>query len=320
MSPKFIIGVQPLTCLLRIKQNALASPLLRLPLEIRNKIWSEVLGNRLVHLRYLKDNKLRLSFEANEELYPHGLIAWYRSAWRHVVCEEDCPEKQEEKKFTLSDGGVLSIPAHYSCGSYLSTGHIEPGGLEMMDLRVLRSCRQTYVEANQLLWTTNTFSFSDAMTFERFMMTRTINQKRSIRSLRLHMEWESNEFEEWKKVLNMRLVQSLYTLRRLRLRIVRKIDTTGYEYAKSTNILYGAACRGGLKKISTLPLTEVEVVVKNSLDDERSDPQTKLVEEEFAEGLRRILLSPNPKGAEIHVMTWLKWKVECQRQQQKAGS
>ncbi|KAL8634695.1 MAG: hypothetical protein Q9228_007725 [Teloschistes exilis] len=38
-----------------ITRNATDSPLLRLVLEIRNKIWTEFLGDRLVHIEYYED-------------------------------------------------------------------------------------------------------------------------------------------------------------------------------------------------------------------------------------------------------------------------
>lgn len=59
-------------------------------------------------------------------------------------------------------------------------------GHQMMRLSVLRSCRQIYVEANNIVWTTNTISFADLTAFKRFMMSRTIDLKRSIRSLDIH--------------------------------------------------------------------------------------------------------------------------------------
>ncbi len=92
------------------------------------------------------------------------------------MCETDCTETQKNRKVTTSEGEVISMQPHHACEFNLSSikewcyfGH------EMMRLGVLRSCRQIYVEANNLLWTTNTFSFADATTFRRFMMTRTIN-------------------------------------------------------------------------------------------------------------------------------------------------
>ncbi|KAL8777853.1 MAG: hypothetical protein Q9194_002329 [Teloschistes cf. exilis] len=55
-----------------------------------------------------------------------------------------------------------------------------------MRLTLLRSSRQIYVEAKEVLWTTNTFSFTDPIAFKRFMSTRSVHQKRMLRNLRLY--------------------------------------------------------------------------------------------------------------------------------------
>lgn len=147
----------------------MSSPLLRLPLEIRNKIWSEVLGDRLVHLRYLGDDirdVLTHEYLHERSNWSRMLTTTYASAWRHVVCEEDGPENQESKKLTTADG-VRSKRSHFTCEwnlyyyktimpkniykDWYSCGH------KMMRLSVLRSCRQIYIETNKILWTTNTF-------------------------------------------------------------------------------------------------------------------------------------------------------------------
>ncbi|CAD6582110.1 MAG: hypothetical protein ASARMPREDX12_000758 [Alectoria sarmentosa] len=313
----------------RIKGNALTSPLLRLPLEIRNKIWSEVLGDRLVHLRYLYDDDH--DFETNEELHvslpwSNELQAGYGSAWRHLVCEEDCPENKEEEKLTTSDGEVFSTRSHRLCESNLEYDPIGPDMIygdrycefhEMMRLSVLRSCRQIYVEANQILWTTNTFSFADGTALRRFMMTLTINQRRLIKSLRLQMEWDMYMDKEWNNALNMALVRSLSGLRRLRLRIDQHMDARIYECAKSNKNIYTSIFCKGLQKISTLPLTEAEVIVKNPQYWPEDGVWTKADREEFAEVLRKLLL--NPKGAEIYAKDQLKRKEERRKEREYAA-
>lgn len=306
----------------------MSSPLLRLPLEIRNKIWSEVLGDRLVHLRYLGDNIMEVlthEYLSQKSNWSRTLMTTYASAWRHVVYEEDYPEDQESKKLTTADG-VLSTRSHFTCESnlyYYKT--IKPNniykdwfccGHEMMRLSVLRSCRQIYIETNKIIGTTNTFSFAHPMTFKRFVMTRTINQKRSIKSLRLQMKWDYED-TEWNKALNMALVRSISGLRRLRLCISHRIDGTRYENLKSDNGLYTTTCCKSLQKVSTLPLAEVEIVVRNSeliSENEENNLWTKVDREYFAEGLRKILL--NPKGAEIYAEDQLRWKEECRKKRE----
>ena len=240
-----------------------------------------------------------------------------------MICEEDCPENREDLKLTTMEGEVYWIRSHHACESNLIYDPVEPDMIyeevhsynadrEMMRLSVLRSCRQIYVEANNILWTTNTFSFADGTTLKRFMMTRTINQKRAIESLRLEMERVSHE-REWNQALNMALVRSLSGLRRLRLHIEYEINLEVYEVVKKCD-LYATTFLEGLKKLSTLPLTEVEIDVKISPFVPEDNLWTKLDRQDFAEGFRKVLL--NPKGAQIYEERQLKLKEQSRKERE----
>ena len=166
-----------------------------------------------------------------------------------------------------------------------------------MRLTILRASSQIYVEANQVLWTSNTFSFSDAITFKRFMMTRTTPQKHIIRSLRLDMDWALYERKEWNSALNMPLVRSLPGLRNLRVHVTHSMESQLYERVRGSFLNYSSVF-DGLHKLSTLPLASAEVFVRipkhSSTDGLLKAEETK----EIANGLQTILL--NPEGAEIY--------------------
>ena len=130
------------------------------------------------------------------------------------------------------------------------------------------------------------------------MVTRTINQKRLIKSLRWHMRWDNFKNAEWNNALNMPIVRSMSGLRRLRLHIDRHMEATHYECAKSNNTFYESPWCEGLQKVSILPLAEVELVVDDPQCRWAIDSWKKIDRENFAEGLRNILL--NPKGADIY--------------------
>lgn len=267
-----------------------------------------------------------MTFEENEEnhvnsRWSHELNEGYGNAWRHLVCEEDCSESQQNNELITLEEKVGSVPCHSACVSGLNYEPIEPcliyknycSSHEMMRLSVLRSCRQIYVEANQILWSTNTFSFDEATAFKRFMMTRNVPQKRLIRCLRLHMRFNFHwTISEWNKSLNMSLLQSLSGLRQLRLHIVRWEDPVLHGSAQGNDLPYPTVPCEGLKRISTLPLTEVEVAVKNpqsALNPAlETAPWTKIGRDSYAQGLRQILL--NPKGAELYAEEQLKLKEE----------
>ncbi|KAL8735534.1 MAG: hypothetical protein Q9166_000702 [cf. Caloplaca sp. 2 TL-2023] len=83
-----------------IAQNALASPLLRLPPELRNRIWAEILGERLIHLKHLYYDRER-DFEENDDMYFSTRRYGNGSAWRRVICEDDGPEDQSDRKIDI---------------------------------------------------------------------------------------------------------------------------------------------------------------------------------------------------------------------------
>lgn len=175
------------------------------------------MGDRLIHIAYYYDD--RLDFETNEE--KQRWLGWcntseeFGSAWRHRVCEDDCREDRPDEKLIVNEGAkderIHWLRPHNSCytdyqGPH-SAGPIEFWDHETMRLTILRSSRQMYVETNQMLWATNTFSFTNPVALKRFMMKRNIHQKRLIRNLRLDMDWQFNfEIKAWNSALNMALV------------------------------------------------------------------------------------------------------------------
>ena len=280
--------------------------MLRLPLEIRTKIWKEVLGNRLVHIEYYLDDGL--DFTADEE-YSAGCYSsdefeiQYRNTWAHLICQDDGPENREDEKMTLSDGEVYEVRIHQFCSP--PSQPLDPAVLkycddrnEMMHLTLLRACRQIYVEANSTLWTNNTFSFGDPITFKHFMMTRNIHQKRMIRKLRLDFSLDLARIgASWESALNMAVIRSMSGLRCLRVRLDNILEASHYKYAKNYNPL-SYFHDASLERLSTLPLTEVEVDVRNPQHHHLSSLWTKEDREEFADALRGALL--DPMGASIY--------------------
>ncbi|KAL9020375.1 MAG: hypothetical protein Q9185_002349 [Variospora sp. 1 TL-2023] len=170
-----------------------------------------------------------------------------------------------------------------------------------MRLTVLRASRQLYVEANQILWTTNTFSFTDGIALERFMKTQSIHQRRLIRSLRLEMRWDCDEVDsEWNAALSKDLIKSLSGLRSLRLQVETDLDRAKYlfvmEYFLRTTH-HGEV----LRRLSTLLLDKVEVVVKLPIyctEDTLNDLLPTSAREDIARDAEKILL--DSKTTEVH--------------------
>ena len=158
--------------------NATTSPLLRLPAEIRDKIWTEVLGGRLTYLDY-HYGAATMDFDYYDDFYErfHGY-----SPWKHVACEDDGLEDRGKevmvpnpKYFEAAPGAKeYWVYPHAACQlEFNPAGASEPIEYDLyksIGLTILLVSYKTYTEANNTLWTTNAFSFPNGLTFRRFMM------------------------------------------------------------------------------------------------------------------------------------------------------
>ena len=275
-------------------RNASCSPLLQLPLEVRNKIWASLLGDRLLHLEY---GSMNLASTTQDE---------YLRSWSSTVCQYDRPEDEvgeDDITWNLSHSRCTFHVARrhgdypywfYCCGSKR-----EQSTHEEIHLTALRVCRQIYNEADRVLWSTNTFSFDDEVTFLRFMDTRTTCQKRSLKKLRLQMNaWED---ASWSSVLGIRLIRSLVGLRSLRLQINFFMHAKRYQWIKAHGYDWNPRefqrRLQFVQRMKVLPLTEVEVFIGeySGMYDE-SLSWTAEDRTEYADVIRRTLL--DPEGAE----------------------
>ena len=168
-----------------------------------------------------------------------------------------------------------------------------------MRLTVLAVSHQIYAEANHILWTTNTFSCGDGITFQRFIKTRTHSQKRLIRNLRFEMEWKIDfgDWKIWNKALSMPLVKSMIGLRTLRLNILYELKEYRWQDVKD-DFVESFFFTEGLRRLSTLPLTGAEVAFRISGHTSRPGLWQKVDRDACAQKLREILL--NPEGAEVY--------------------
>ena len=181
---------------------------------------------------------------------------------------------------------------------------------------LLRTCRQIYAEANQVLWETNVFSFNDVPSFTRFMSSRSGFQKRLIKKLRLAMNW-LEDVDSWDSVLSMALMRSLQGLRELWLLINHSAWRAKRTKSEIDSLLVGhlkGSTLPGVRKLASLPLQQVNVRVVydpscQDLDERNSDPAflwTAEDRQDYAKRLRDRPLDPN--GAEV----WAKYVEELE--------
>lgn len=97
-----------------------------------------------------------------------------------------------------------------------------------VDLNVLGVCRQLYEEANYLLWATNTFSFEDPKSFEKFFGSLNPAQKRNLKNIHIsahigehfsnytsthqRSRWDSDYWGKALKMSTLRMLQGVQTL------------------------------------------------------------------------------------------------------------
>lgn len=138
---------------------------MRLPLEVRDRIYWMLLGGRLLHI----DNIPR------EDGFHLG----------HCICQQLSEEEFRQQISLCSRYALRSLPEYERPHRHSRCCPRNKGfGTQWLDLRVLRTCRQVYREAIFTLWTTNTFSFDVRSAFHNFLHVKTAEQRQMIRHVR----------------------------------------------------------------------------------------------------------------------------------------
>lgn len=226
--------------------NTASSALLRLPGEIRNMIWRLVLGDHLIHLRWIFDDeyehlikryfkdldseRIRLQKLGHRHLRKPCLKtsedirrAIGSSPWRHAICEMDCPGHPESIPHTKCHESLKYCYAEITGRSYGITVRKRREDLipadflnhKTIDFPLLLVCKQVIREAISFLYETNTFSFDDSSTFRQWMARLPLHHRHSVNSMRLDIRLAHN----WKSVLNLPKVKTLRSLRCLILQV-----------------------------------------------------------------------------------------------------
>ena len=266
------------------------SKFLGLPLEIRLMIYKALIGERLVHLRL-------------------GMSDAEPKSWRHVICHGDGakmatvpitqsdiamdPESAMKRDRAIDDWE----PAHHSCKwrtyyeSDTEKDHIRRQHFKM-HLSILRCCKQTFTEANPILWSTNTFSIHDHHTLQHFMSERNATQKGYIKKLRLRFDLKKRLLHYRRRILTPELMKSFPGLETLYLILEDELDPrlalTMSMTGRSLVDFGGDRIDPGLETLSLLPLKRVFVEVYTP-DNNPSDERWR---RDYAEMVQRHLQSP----------------------------
>lgn len=212
----------------RIRKNAADSPLLRAPPEVREKILLNVIGDKVIHIRFIEGYNLASLYahEGKDEKEAYGK----KGALRHAICVLSLSGKSayEEamcagmtKHYGEPSGGSLPscVKRHNDCtfhSKYPDYVLEEDREALKLDLKVLGASRQLYEEANYLLWATNVFSFHDPCSFDKFFASLNPAQKRNLTNLHLEAgsDWDP---QSWKIALKKPYLSMLRSVRHLHL-------------------------------------------------------------------------------------------------------
>ena len=290
-----------------IERNATSSSFLRLPYEIRSQIYRDVLGDRFIHLKHLRQSYQpnqpllgkNLSYDAcvyptlNQELFQN------RRRWLQLVCDKSGPRSEDEVSFIgirgdnqstrpIAEEELPPSTTGWQLNQYL---HPEEWGDKEMHLGVLRTCHQLYNEANPILWSTNTFSFSSAPSCHQFFQGRNPQQKAAIQALHLVINIEQESMQiRWSTVLNKSLMRSLKNVSDLQLTIKDGVKIAQYRTRESEDVLFSEPRFVGILRLSTLPSLKVVRLSMSSNWKVNWTESDKADYEELSKLLRRRLL------------------------------
>ena len=234
----------------RSRENALNSPLLRLPPELRIKIFEYVLGGNVIHIEQLS-NSNRQAFRKRNMHVGSGLY--------NELCQASETEEEVYARFhDTSQDNKAKTPFYKSKSSqdlghnyYVepwSTRHSECGRepnprrihLELdawlarprLSCAALLVCRQIYNEACCIPYAKNTFCFGSASCFEWFALSLGPDQTHAIRHLNLLVGVGTAPFSDakaksWVHALRLHsIVHCLGSLKSLELGVEAYINTS----------------------------------------------------------------------------------------------
>lgn len=238
-------------------------------------------------------------------------------SFRHTICELS---QSEQSAYEEAVSGHFTVPKGKSSKHYVPSCKKRHEGckdedrdreeiMEMrLDLQVLGASRQLYEEANYLLWATNTFSFDDSHSFNRFIGSLNAAQMRNLANLHIDCNLDGSDPDlNWTQALKMPYLNVLRGIQTLHL---------CFEVRHDTYIPWGGTEEWEAKRIKDdfereivpfmrlrgIPQKRVTVVVydgnKSLLTGENDLPMWTVAEKnQSAESVRARLM--DPRGAEL---------------------
>lgn len=309
----------------RSRHSVSESPLLRLPIEIREVIWALVLGHHVLHVEtyhdfarkidrwvttcclcpYTADQIFERSQKTAKELYEVGILNYDTDPTQtNMTVVEGGYER------CISRGEHTIHDPHTECAAVdrqrfpdldlirKKGGRSEARKKLYLPIQLQRVCHQIHDETSTILWSTNTFIFFEGVAFENFMQNRTLAQRMLIQTLGFDIQWASPQI--WKAwddaVCNLPLVNSFVGLKRLDIHIYQPhcdLDFDPYSYQARKEIqLWSDECLEGLARYRMLPIRNATVVIRSIGDISGFHPWPQEECIQIAEQLRQTILDP----------------------------
>ena len=236
----------------RVQKNVSESILLKTPTEVRDSILRYVLGDRLIHIKYLtKDEYEEFHIQKeDEETKPasDGLCS--------AFCIAEQSEQEAYDKVNLSSEYVSVTEdldhietckdRHTNCLMFDGTrkemmvSKLQAGRLTFAtNLSILAACRLLYEESNNVLWQTNTFSFDNPNSFTKFCSSMNPSQKHKLKKVHISMPMiiDSGYYRKelcaaWARAITPRVLTPLKNLNTIHLCFDQCCDYTDPVYAR----------------------------------------------------------------------------------------
>ncbi|KAI4262555.1 MAG: hypothetical protein L6R42_002271, partial [Xanthoria sp. 1 TBL-2021] len=246
------------------------SPLLNLPAELRIKIWTYVLGDRLIIINSTKVfGKPQSDVSDNDEM-PKSLrraAHHLRRTWGRVfrIVEPSAVTTFEKYRllkervrgytkalefYTTTDGPRVPCPA--------------------IDLNILRTSRQIYEEAFYILWTTNDFLFHRPITFRKFTRSLSLLQKNTLSRVQIDasIDPRTNQAQWWDRELGDHLAKKLPALKQLGITLKLRADPYRCPWI-DLNEFHTSSTVDALSCLQTVPRTKFNVSLDRDHDNTR---------------------------------------------------
>ncbi|KAL8900752.1 MAG: hypothetical protein Q9192_000911 [Flavoplaca navasiana] len=202
------------------------SPLMKLPAELRIKIWAYVLGDRLIVVNSTRVFGNTQSYTSDDNEKSKSLQRIKRRlhlTWDRLFRKAESAATSIEKYRMLKER-----LCGYTHGlEYYTT----IGDLNMpcaaSKLNILYASRQIYNEAVHVFWTTNDFLFKRPSTFRSLTTSLTVAQRNTLTRIHIHatIDPRTDYPSGWSRELGYYLAKTLPALRFLSIRLVLRAES-----------------------------------------------------------------------------------------------